>query len=150
MKNQNGFTLIELVVVIVILGILAAIAVPKFIDMQADARLSAVNGLAGALQSASALAHAQALVDGTTTGVVDMEGNVDVVEGYPAATAAGIGAALSLDGFTATYDATATPPTATFAPDSGGSAGCEVVFTQATAALPADVDNTTATLANCQ
>ena len=150
MGNQKGFTLIELVVVIVILGILAAIAVPKFIDMQADARLSAVSGMAGAIQSASALAHAQALVDGTTTGNVDMAGIVAVIEGYPAATAAGIFAALNIDGFSVVYDTAAAPPTATFTPDSGGSSGCEVVYTQATAALPSAVDNTTATLANCQ
>ena len=49
--KRNGFTLIELVVVIVILGILAAIAAPKFMDLQTDARISALNGLSGAIKS---------------------------------------------------------------------------------------------------
>jgi len=151
MQNQNGFTLIEMVVVIVVLGILAAIAVPKFIDLQADARLSTVNGVAGAIQGASALGHAQALVDGTVNGNVNMEGTVVVVNGYPAATVTGIGAALNLDGFTVTY-AVGPPATATFVPDSGGAAGCQVVYTGAAAGPPivAPIINNTATLANCQ
>ncbi len=57
-KVQAGFTLIELVVVIVILGILAAVALPKFIDLTGDASNSAVQGVAGALASASAINYA--------------------------------------------------------------------------------------------
>lgn len=65
MKSNKGFTLIELVVVIVILGILAAVAAPKFMDLQKDARMSAIQGLNGAIKSAVNMSFAKSIVQGT-------------------------------------------------------------------------------------
>ncbi|MCK8045822.1 prepilin-type N-terminal cleavage/methylation domain-containing protein [Shewanella sp. 1CM18E] len=64
MQKQNGFTLIELVVVIIILGILAVTAAPKFINLQTDARQSALQGVKGAIQGANGLVFAKAALAG--------------------------------------------------------------------------------------
>jgi len=65
-KVQRGFTLIELIVVIVILGILAATALPRFINIQSDARIAAVQGMAGALRSAQSVVQAKWFVAGSS------------------------------------------------------------------------------------
>ncbi|RLV59041.1 prepilin-type N-terminal cleavage/methylation domain-containing protein [Parashewanella curva] len=64
MKQHQGFTLIELVIVIIILGILAVTAAPKFINFQGDARVSALKGVEGTLKSANSMIYSKALLAG--------------------------------------------------------------------------------------
>ncbi|WP_394147703.1 type II secretion system protein [Shewanella atlantica] len=81
MNKQKGFTLIELVVVIIILGILAVTAAPKFINLQSDARKSTLEGMKGALQGANTLLYSKAAIqskekeDGGTTANIDTTGD---------------------------------------------------------------------------
>ncbi|MEZ9197371.1 type II secretion system protein [Shewanella sp. 10N.286.54.B9] len=78
MQKQNGFTLIELVVVIIILGILAVTAAPKFINLQSDARASTLQGVKGAIQSANSLVFAKAALAGEEKIGDDPYGDVDI------------------------------------------------------------------------
>jgi len=83
---QGGFTLIELIAVIVILGILSATAMPKFVNLAADARVASLRAAKGALASAAAMARARSLIDPNATSVTIEGVQVDIANGYPATT----------------------------------------------------------------
>lgn len=139
MKKQAGFTLVELIVVIVVLGILAATALPKFVNVSTEARVASVNGMTGALRSAVSLVQAKYYAAGSTTAttVTMQDGSTVVVTagtGIPAGTAAGIGSALqSLDGFTPDYT---TATAITFRPTNGGNATCQASYNSTNGQVP--------------
>jgi MSHA pilin protein MshA len=135
--TQRGFTLIELVVVIVILGILSAFAVPRFMGLEAQAREASVRALEGSLRSASSLAHSVSIASGAAHNAnITVEGDPIAMNfGYPTADA--IAATLQdTSGFTATVASGVT----TFARDGAANpATCRVTYTAPTAAGNAPV-----------
>ncbi len=136
-QHSRGFTLIELVVTISIIAILAAVALPRFINLQTQARISKTQALYGGLRSAAVLAHAQAIATNTaTTGpaVIQMEAqNITLIHGYPTADLAGIQTALQISNVTEDVNITpggaAAGATLTVDVNGGTAPNCQVSYT---------------------
>lgn len=147
---QGGFTLIELIVVIVILGILAATALPRFGNLSGDARLASMNAARGALMSLSAVGHGQALINPTTAATtgINYEGTtVTFVNTYPAANAnTAIAAGLTDTDYIKSVAGT----TLTIRPAAlAATTGCTLTYTEATSATVEPVITLNATADNC-
>lgn len=144
MKRNQGFTLVELVIVIVILGILAVTAAPKFFNFATDARISTLTGVKGSLTSAGAMVYGKAVLKGEQakpTGALTSP-VINLVYGYPAATLTDIQAAVEID--TAEWDiAVETGPLVSIrpkgiayvaAPAAGNTTACQLVYAPAVSA----------------
>ncbi|WP_299805442.1 type II secretion system protein [uncultured Shewanella sp.] len=151
MQKQNGFTLIELVVVIIILGILAVTAAPKFINLQSDARASALQGVKGAIQGANGLVFAKSALAGDEkkvgsswvgdTGVdIGAENLAKTNFGYLQATLAEFNNAIDADFGLSTTDPLpewvvvangGTPATMTIKQAGSPADNCQLVYTEA-------------------
>lgn len=129
-RTQPGFTLIELVVVIALLAILAAFAIPRYAGLEREARNAAVLGVSGSVRSGAALVHGLWLSQGINP--VVMEGNsINLTEGYPDATDAALTLA-DLTGFTVTVNGGGNQ--AVFSKT--GLSNCEVIYNDALANNP--------------
>jgi MSHA pilin protein MshA len=126
-STQHGFTLIELVVVIVILGILAAFAVPKFMGLEGQARVAAVKSIGGSMESADSMAHGIWEATAAPVSPLPINGvNVTFTNTYPAAASM----ATLLDA--STTQGYSSPVAGEYVPNGATAATCHATYAAAT------------------
>ena len=156
-RQQQGFTLIELVIVIVILAILSAFALPRFLDLTSDARIATIEGVAGSMRSASSIVRVACSVDPSCEGEGDetldsdtsnLDGSdIELQDGYPDQTSSGILRAAQIENIRSDDDSDSKlvvestgaddPMTVFLDIDGDGTAGdCQVTYSD-----PNDTDN---------
>ncbi len=147
MNRSKGFTLVELIIVIVILGILAVTAAPRFLNLSGDATASTLNAVKASLQTASSLVYGKAIIAGVqntpTATITDSGTTINVAYGYPQAIVADITYLLDTEDFTivvgddgayfgSTDDDAVIYPTGKTIADATQPNGCHLVFKEVT------------------
>ena len=151
MNKQAGFTLIEIIAVIVILGILSAVALPKFVNLGGEARIAKMQGAAGAVNSAAVLIHSKWLAKGSpAAGTIEFDGGslavaTEIVNGYPAASRIAEVSGLGVNDFV-----TAAATGVMTAQADADHTACAITYTEAAANAAPVVDTSGLVEANCK